>query len=696
MATKISTIYTLITADDKPLKRGLASARTASVSGAKKIQNALNKINFKAIAIGATAMAATMGYAASKFIKLAIEQEAVEKRLGAVIKSTGQAAGYNLDQLKKMASAMQNVTTTGDETILSGMAILATFKQIRGEAFERTTMSALNLAEVVGTDLNAAMIQLGKALNDPVANLGALSRAGIQFTKSQKLVIKELWTSGQTAKAQSIILDELESQFGGTAKAARDQFGGALKSLKNTLGDIGETIGFALIPPLGDVVKGFSDWIKENDKLLLQDVPNYTRQVGEGLLTVVKSFSKLAAVYDKFPSGTAVAAAGGIIGWRLFGSLGPAGIVTALVVIAQQLTRNAEVTKKAIELSPFGQIAEAYKDTTEQVNKLLRQLGILDEYSMKVGTGMRNALSWKQKGDSGGTGITTGGGFDGGKPKPLPGPPKPSYPGANAFEMNRFRQAAILQRDADKANEILLESNKRVVPVLTDMWATYNTEEVQAATRMAEEKAETLRLWEEENKKTSSRMLQLSERTAWAMQESFSDVFYDQMKGKLETFKDYFSTFLDTMQRAWADIMGQMMTQWIFGQDMKGGGMLSQAWSFVSGILGGLGGDGGGGGATSLSTARWSPRAAGGPVSMGSPYLVGEKGPELFVPNKSGNIIPDKQVSGGGNVYHLYNITANDAASFVELARRSGAVPLLAAENLADNGSLRKAIAESL
>ncbi|HUU53077.1 MAG TPA: hypothetical protein VMW44_00385, partial [Candidatus Bathyarchaeia archaeon] len=139
MATKISTVYTLVTAKTEPLKKGLESARRESIKGAAKIQKVLNKINFKAIALGATAMAATLGFAASKFIKLAIEQEAVEKRLGAVIKSTGEAAGFNLDQLKKMASAMQAVTTTGDETILSGMAILATFKQIRGEAFERTT-----------------------------------------------------------------------------------------------------------------------------------------------------------------------------------------------------------------------------------------------------------------------------------------------------------------------------------------------------------------------------------------------------------------------------------------------------------------------------------------------------------------------------------------------------------------------------
>jgi len=168
------------------------------------------------------------------------------------------------------------------------------------------------------------------------------------------------------------------------------------------------------------------------------------------------------------------------------------------------------------------------------------------------------------------------------------------------------------------------------------------------------------------------------------------------MKGKLENFKDYFSAFLDTMQRAWADIMGQMMTQWIFGQEMKGGGMLSQAWDFISGALGGMssGGTGGstirggqGGGYGFDSGGHIGEPVRGFGMSSGKSYE--------FHPNET--VIPDKKLGGGGvNNITVYNITANDAASFVELARRSGAVPLLAAENLADNGSLRRAIAESL
>lgn len=57
---------------------------------------------------------------------------------------------------------------------------------------------------------------------------------------------------------------------------------------------------------------------------------------------------------------------------------------------------------------------------------------------------------------------------------------------------------------------------------------------------------------------------------------------------------------------------------------------------------------------------RTSPRAAGGPVDAGMPYMVGERGPELFIPSSSGSISPNGGVSV---VNHIYvNGTAEDVA----------------------------------
>jgi len=50
------------------------------------------------------------------------------------------------------------------------------------------------------------------------------------------------------------------------------------------------------------------------------------------------------------------------------------------------------------------------------------------------------------------------------------------------------------------------------------------------------------------------------------------------------------------------------------------------------------------------------PKAIGGSVQAGKPYMVGERGAEMFVPNQSGSIIPNNQMGGGGGVTIVQNI----------------------------------------
>lgn len=56
-------------------------------------------------------------------------------------------------------------------------------------------------------------------------------------------------------------------------------------------------------------------------------------------------------------------------------------------------------------------------------------------------------------------------------------------------------------------------------------------------------------------------------------------------------------------------------------------------------------------------------RAAGGPVSGGTPYMVGERGPELFVPNTSGNIVPNNKLGGGGATNVVVNVDAKGSSA---------------------------------
>lgn len=79
-----------------------------------------------------------------------------------------------------------------------------------------------------------------------------------------------------------------------------------------------------------------------------------------------------------------------------------------------------------------------------------------------------------------------------------------------------------------------------------------------------------------------------------------------------------------------------------------------------------------GGGVDSLTGGGllgiFGKRAMGGPVMKNRPYIVGEKGPELFVPGATGNIVPNDSLGGGRAV--TYNINAVDAQSFQQLVAR--------------------------
>jgi hypothetical protein len=205
------------------------------------------------------------------------KQQKAIAQVEAGLKSTGEAVGFTSKQLQQMAADLQKRTLFGDEEILKdATAQLLTFTNIAGEQFERTQVAALNLATRLDGDLKSASIQLGKALNDPIANLSALSRSGIQFSEEQKKIIKSLAETNRLAEAQTIILDELEKQYGGSAEAAAKAGAGGLKQLQNRLGDTMEEIGKQLIPivikladKINNLLTAFSKLSKETKETAL-------------------------------------------------------------------------------------------------------------------------------------------------------------------------------------------------------------------------------------------------------------------------------------------------------------------------------------------------------------------------------------------------------------------------------------------
>lgn len=266
---------------DKLDKSGERTAKTASSLG-KAWGVALG---------GAIAGGAALAVAGLKrYITNSIEAERIQAQLVATIKSTGGAAGLAVNQLNDMADALMRATTFDDESINQVQGLLLTFTKIGSDVFPRATEAVLDMSTALGVDLKSAAMQVGKALNDPVAGLTALSRAGVQFSETQKETINDLVETGDVAQAQTIILRELETQMGGSARAARDTLGGALQALQNSFDNLLEgDAGSGGVRGTRDAIESLTRTL--NDPAIKRGIDD----LASGLLTVANGAIQVVA-----------------------------------------------------------------------------------------------------------------------------------------------------------------------------------------------------------------------------------------------------------------------------------------------------------------------------------------------------------------------------------------------------------------
>jgi hypothetical protein len=186
------------------------------------------------------------------------ESQKVSAITAQVIKTTGGAAQVSAKQVGDLATAISNKTGIDDEAVQSASNLLLTFKNLRNETgqgndmFNQATQAAVDLGAALGKEPKGAAIQLGKALNDPVKGITALSRAGIQFDATQTKTIKKMVKSGNVMGAQKIILGELKNQTGGAAAASAT----AGEKMETAFNNVKEQLGTQLLPVI-DKVEGF-------------------------------------------------------------------------------------------------------------------------------------------------------------------------------------------------------------------------------------------------------------------------------------------------------------------------------------------------------------------------------------------------------------------------------------------------------
>ena len=291
---KLGDLILRVGADTSKLNQGLGDARKAIAKNTREIQNLGRNLT-----VGITAPLAIMGATSVQAFR---EQNKAIAQVEAGLKSTAGQVGFTSQELQKMASDLQNKTLFGDEVILKdATAQLLTFTNISGQNFARTQQAALDLATRLDGDLKGASIQLGKALNDPVANLSALSRSGIQFSEDQKVVIKSLTETGNLAEAQTLILDELNKQYGGSAEAAAEADGG-FTQLANSFGDLQEEIGRLLVQYLRPIVDRLKTFVQ-----FLQGTSDGTKALALGVAAIAAAIGPVLLILPNLISGIKMA-----------------------------------------------------------------------------------------------------------------------------------------------------------------------------------------------------------------------------------------------------------------------------------------------------------------------------------------------------------------------------------------------------
>lgn len=221
---------------------GMEKAERTAKKGAKEIGSAADAASLAWGKLGEVAAGAlsgiTVGAVFGAVIRNTKQMEKEQAQLEAVLRSTGESAGFSREQLNEMASSMERTSTVSAGEINQAQTNLLAFTGIVGEQFPRALQSAIDMAARTGTTVTSAAETIGRALDVPSKGLTALSKQGFRFTEEQKKAAEQLEATGRTAEAQGIILKALEESYGGAAAASRDTFGGALMALQNTIDEL--------------------------------------------------------------------------------------------------------------------------------------------------------------------------------------------------------------------------------------------------------------------------------------------------------------------------------------------------------------------------------------------------------------------------------------------------------------------------
>jgi len=514
----------------------------------------------------------------------------------------------DIEALAQAADRLGKATLFDQEDFTQGFALLTSFQRIGVDSYERVAKAAADVAQVTGQDVSSALLQLSKALEDPAAQVTALARSGTVFTEQQKEQIKVFQESGQIIKAQNLILSELEKQYGNAANAAGAAgLAGAQDSLGEATRDLQEAIAELALPATIDLINSLTTAVQA----LVQPV--------EDVNTVARELKK----------------------------------------ILPQISVNGEGVKNffdSVTNAALGSIP-----VLGQMINLMRQISPLAQRMRDASAGLRNFgedYASKERAL-----FQATGGFlpsiD--KPSPTPTPASASPPKRLKGKSEAEKAAERAARQAEQLRLHIIKQEEQLLSIAEEKEKAFNRQVMelhkQEALLMAgsEEDKKAIeaafRLGEliREHGVERGRVLSQQEQQVLKLQEQKDkeQEIADAQKQAAERIAQTYRTIGDAIKTGVVDTLMAAVDQTKSLAEVASNTLRSLANTLlklgIESAFGALGASGG-------LMGKLFGRANGGTVMGGRSYVVGERGPELFTPNRTGSIAPNNAIGGVGNV----------------------------------------------
>lgn len=405
--------------------------------------NAANKVSlFEKMSMGAFGINNIVGTvqtainAVQQFTEANQVQQEAEAKLAQVMRNTMSASDAEIQLIKDLTAAQQQLGIVGDEVQLAGSQELGTYLEqteslkklipvmndmiAQQYGYSATQESAVNIATM-----------MGKVMEGQV---GALSRYGYKFDEAQEKILK----FGTEAEKVATLAEVIGESVGGMNEALAQTPEGKIKQLSNTLGDVKEQIGSSIItlassfmPVLQGAVnmvsmfasglQSIAEWMQRNMPIVV----GYASAIG--VLTVAINGATIAAraaqiataawsaaqavlnaIMTANPIGLIIAACAALIGivvqvirkWDEWGAafsliLGPLGLLISMV---QSFRRNWDSVVKAFKtdgiLGGLKRIGQVMLDAVlAPIQQLLELLSNIPGFGHLAGKGAQKIAS---------------------------------------------------------------------------------------------------------------------------------------------------------------------------------------------------------------------------------------------------------------------------------------------------------------